>query len=96
MHRIEKEQALDVLMPIDSLQPLEDGLGDLFRSGFTAEIGGPVLTLEQDGIYSSVDPGCWLDVVHRREHERSGSDRRDRVGDSLALNVGRGAVYSAD
>lgn len=55
-----------------SLETLENSLGNFGGGGFSAEVWGTVLSLQEDGVHRSVDTGGSLDVVERREQERSG------------------------
>lgn len=74
------------------LQLLEHGIHDLIRLALPAEIRRERLALLEDDVDGGVDARGGLGVAEVREEQRGRPDRRDRVGDALALDVGGRAV----
>lgn len=79
-----------------SIQPLlktpENILSDLSSLSGTTHVRAEEPTLAEVGINGLVDRSGSLLLAQELEHERNGAQSSDRVGNVLALNIGRGAV----
>src|SRR5579862_346037 len=88
-----REPGTKSLLRIALLQPLHDGLGELLRVGLAAEIAGAHLVLQQHVVDGLLDTFRLVVVAHVVEHHRGREHERERIGDALAGDVGRGTVH---
>lgn len=77
---------------VQALDPLEDLVNHLIRLALSTQIRREHLTLLDDRIDRGIDLRGLLGVSQVRKQESGRADRGDRVGDTLALDVGCRAV----
>lgn len=74
------------------LKLLEDRVKHLLGLTLSPQVGREHLAFPDDLVDGPVDPVCTSGVALEAEHEGCRTDRRQRVRDALALDVGCGAV----
>lgn len=80
----------------DTSELLEDHVEDLLSFALPPQVWRQYLAFPDDLVDGPVDPVSADCVPLEAKHERRGTDRRQGVGDALALNIWRGPVDAAE